>query len=153
MARIPALAVLLQNPMFRQLMDMYDEFRIQSFRVKITPAVTLSADKNLMLHSAFDRNGVFKMHRGKVEAGGQMLSFSEAPDEINSYSSLVSKQILQFQSGSLHRNLAASGPTEKMFFPTLYSSYLLHAKDHAADNPMGIDILSGYQYGVAPHGF
>jgi len=61
MARLPALAVLLQNPMFRQLMDMYDEFRIQSFRVKITPAVTLSADKNLMLHSAFDRNGVFKM--------------------------------------------------------------------------------------------
>jgi len=70
MARLPALAVLLQNPMFRQLMDMYDEFRIQSFRVKITPAVTLSADKNLMLHSAFDRNGMFKMELGKVEAGG-----------------------------------------------------------------------------------
>lgn len=70
MARIPALAVLLQNPMFRQLMDMYDEFRIQSFRVKITPAVTLSADKNIMLHSAFDRNGMFKMERGKVEPGG-----------------------------------------------------------------------------------
>jgi len=61
-----------------------------------------------------------------------MLTFSEAPDDINSYSSLVSKQILQFQSGSLHRNLAASGPTEKMFFPTLYSSFLLHARDHAA---------------------
>lgn len=84
--------------MFLQLLKMYDEFRIQSFRVKITPNVpTVAAHGgNFMLHTAFDRNGMFQMATGKISAGYASTFWQEIPDNINSFSSLVSKQILQY---------------------------------------------------------
>lgn len=63
---LPAMASLLRSPMFRQLLTMYDEFRIQSLRCKITPDVTtIGSNPNVLLHSAFDRNGVFCMETGR----------------------------------------------------------------------------------------
>ena len=84
--------------MFLQLLKMYDEFRIQSFRVKITPNVpTVAAHGgNFMLHTAFDRNGMFQMGTGKISAEYKSTFWQEIPDNINSFSSLVSKQILQY---------------------------------------------------------
>lgn len=82
--------------MFLQLSKMYDEFRIQSLKVKITPDITqLGAPATWMLHSAFDRNGKFSIPTGIRGEGQEALdTWDEVGDNINSYSSLVSKQIL-----------------------------------------------------------
>lgn len=53
----------------------------------------------------------------------------------------------------MNRNLAASGPTEKMFFPTQYANLLILADAHPETYPMADRVLEGFQVGVAPHGF
>lgn len=43
---------------------------------------------------------------------------------MSSYSSLITKALLQYQSGSMNRTLAAAGMQDKFFFPTAYGDYL-----------------------------
>ena len=48
---------------------MYDEFRIQSLKVKVTPNTFGIAGANWMLNTAFDRNGRFCIHTGAIPGG------------------------------------------------------------------------------------
>lgn len=114
---------LLSSPMFKQLEGMYDEFRVQSLKVKITPNTFGISGANWMLNTAFDRNGRFSIHRGINDGGGDD-SFIEEKYNMSSYSSLITKALLQYQSGSMSRTLAAANMQDKFFFPTAYGDYL-----------------------------
>ena len=114
---------LLSSPMFIQLEGMYDEFRIQSLKVKITPNTFGISGANWMLNTAFDRNGRFCIHRGLNDGGGDDI-YIEEKYNMSSYSSLITKALLQYQSGSMNRTLAAANMQDKFFFPTAYGEYL-----------------------------
>lgn len=109
---------LLTSPMFKQLEGMYDEFRVQSLKVKITPNTFGIAGSNWMLNTAFDRNGRFLIHRHSV--GIPDDTYMEDSYNMSSYSSLITKALLQYQSGSMNRTLAAANMQDKFFFPTAY---------------------------------
>ena len=57
-APISALYNLMQSEMFKQVCDMYDEFRIKSMKVKIMPMQTTNLPSGqLVINTAWDRNG------------------------------------------------------------------------------------------------
>lgn len=58
---VSALYNLMQSEMFKQVCDMYDEFRIKSMKVKIMPMQTTNLPSGqLVVNTAWDRNGMYK---------------------------------------------------------------------------------------------
>lgn len=69
---------------------MYDEFRIRSCKVKITPILTNAVvTGNLTMHSAWDRNGSL-MRIALADDGGHLVhaTFNEGAHDLRTYSSL-----------------------------------------------------------------
>lgn len=44
--------------------------------------------------------------------------YLEAPSDIKTYSSLMTKPLLQYQSGTIQRVLAAAGVPDTLWYPT-----------------------------------
>lgn len=106
---------LLASNYMSQLMRMYDQFRLDSFRVKIVPtqSVLLNQQKQAVFVSAWDRNGIENLKN--------VPSFSE----IASYSSAFQKAInLDATTWSATRKIYAASVMEKgAFLPTTTTTF------------------------------
>lgn len=85
-----------------QLAGMYDEFRVKSFKAKIMLVLGENSGQ-YQLHSAFDRNGKLAEFIYSHNEDGTMIPFRESQSSIMTYSSLQTKQIVQYQSGTILR--------------------------------------------------
>lgn len=101
--RFNALTTMLASEMGQQVCNMYDEFRIRSCKVKITPILTNAVmTGNLTMHSAWDRNGSLMRIALRDEGGATVYAqFNEGAHDLRTYSSLQSKHLQQFQNGSI----------------------------------------------------
>lgn len=127
--RFNALTIMLASEMGQQVCNMYDEFRIRSCKVKITPILTNAVvTGNLTMHSAWDRNGSL-MRISLADDGGAAVyaTFNEGAHDLRTYSSLQSKHLLQFQNGSIARTIAAAGMPDTLWYPTAYARSLVAA--------------------------
>lgn len=106
--------------MGNQVCLMYDEFRIKSCRVKIYPVIGNGLTTGLLqIHSAWDRNGSLFIQYHENEADMATYGQFREPDtSIKTYSSLMTKPLLMYQSGSISRNLAAAGTPDNLWWPT-----------------------------------
>lgn len=118
---------MLASEMGQQVCNMYDEFRIRSCKVKITPVLgNAVVTGNLTLNTAWDRNG--SLHREAFFNDGNMATyaeFNEGAHDLRTYSSLQSKHLLQFQNGSISRMISAAGMPDTLWYPTSYARSLV----------------------------
>lgn len=155
------MTALVSTEMFQQIYRMYDEFRIRSLRVKITPtgnALSTTAANTCNIITAFDRNGLFAygdvtslyLEHPNAQRNGLSIPFPT----LMSYSSKQSKQLLTYQTSSVSRNLAAAGGPDSFFFPTAFGNFLKVELTMAQGAFWQDLVVSGYSpSGVAPHGF
>lgn len=101
---VNALTALIASDMGQQICSMYDEFRIRSCKCKIYPSIanTFTTTGQFQLHTAWDRNGSLQIfyptNEDKFETYGRFL---EIPADIKTYSSLMTKPLLQYQAGTV----------------------------------------------------
>lgn len=72
---------------------------------------------------------------------------------MSSYSSLITKALLQYQSGSMNRTLAAANMQDKFFFPTAYGEYLRTGAAAQDGYPDVKRYLAGFQLFTGATGF
>lgn len=103
--------------MFTQVCSMYDEFRIRSMKLKVTPMQTsLLPSGQLVLNTCWDRNGRYKQEYW-MNDGGRGYKTEDASPQISSYSSFTSKPLLQYQSGVVYKTLSAAGFPDNLWMP------------------------------------
>lgn len=78
-----------------------------------------------------------------------MVPFRESQSSIMTYSSLQTKQIVQYQSGTILRQLAATGSLESQFMPTA----LLQTLSGADGLPLTAELAAGYRFPPWNQGF
>ena len=151
---ISAMFSLLGSDMFLKLMNMYDEFRIRSLRVKIIPqalSVANATAGNISLETAFDRNG--KLAIPVYVLNGDQKFWIERSSALDTYSSYQARQLLAYTNVSQMRTLAPSGATESFYLPTSYCSFLASLKNEEPDVVLKQIYEGGYQIGLSPYGF
>jgi len=100
---------------------MYDEFRIRSCKCKIYPSIanTFTTTGQFQLHTAWDRNGSVQIFYPTESDGHESYGrFLENTSDIKTYSSLMTKPLLQYQAGTVQRVLAAAGVPDTLWYPT-----------------------------------
>ena len=106
---------------------MYDEFRIKSMKVKIMPMQTTNLPNGqLVINTAWDRNGIYKKTyfstAGAIgECNEGIIAGGLFDINVPTYSSFQSKPLLQYQSGVMHKTIAAAGFPDNLFMPTSVS--------------------------------
>lgn len=123
---------LLKSNYFQNLIKMFDQFKLDSCKIKITPtqSVLLQGAKQSIFVSAWDRNG--------INDATSVPSFGE----IASYSSAFQKAInLDAMTWSASRKIYASSIQEKSLFIPTGICYGNPAANNA--NTSGMDIFNG----------
>lgn len=131
-ANVPALSALLSSDMFKKLVDMYDEFRIRSLRVKIVPQanqVSSTMAGNVSLETAFDRNGRLAVPLQAQGPDGDFIYWMEGASPVATYSSYQSRQLLAYTNVAQMRTLAPAGATESFYMPTSFCRFLADLSD------------------------
>lgn len=152
-ANVPALSALLSSDMFKKLVDMYDEFRIRSLRVKIVPQanqVSSTMAGNVSLETAFDRNGRLAVPLQAQGPNGDFAYWMEGASPVATYSSYQARQLLAYTNVAQMRTLAPAGATENFYMPTSYCRFLADLPDTTESYEV---YAGGYQVGLAPYGF
>jgi len=104
--------------MFTQVCTMYDEFRIRSVKIKLAPMqATAVPSGQLSIATCWDRNGKY-VARTWTNAGQFGYKTEQDGPQIATYSSFSNKPLLQYQSGVIHKSLAAAGFPDNLWMPT-----------------------------------